>query len=380
MLFTTLADDQPIIARKITKLLIPSYFPSKVTEEEACKRFITLFKRSRTAGARFCEFAASEGASLRSLMRLFKTVIGLTVSSDKLDEEQTEGLLIAGSHLCTDLVKDASLRAALKEELSAKKLKTLFKVASSTRAQSCVCNIISTTSVNAGGDLFEHCMGLITKCSGLPDNADRQAEVRSAHKLILSSGWFDDMFEALVGILQKAACGCHARFGIEIGKQNLKSTARTKSRSKKISSKSKHSNEKKRPGTGENKFWEDYEFAVGVAWQINDLLLSENTRKAMLDSGILESAYSALKVLSEASIQHCLQYDYLNTYTVSAYTTLALHMSLHNIKEDGGSNSSQASDVKSILKDMVQYSFFTCFIHFFCETNWRVELAFFELY
>ncbi|KAL8472917.1 hypothetical protein ACS0TY_029293 [Phlomoides rotata] len=342
VLFSTLADDQPIIARKITKLLIPSYFPSKVTEEEACKRLITLIKRSPTAGARFCEFAASEGASLRSLMRLFKTVIGLIVSSVKLDEEQIEGLLSAGSHLCTDLVKDASLREALKEELSAKKLKSLFTVASSTRAQSYICNIISTTSVNAGGDLLERCMGLITKCNGLSDNVERQAEARFAHKMILSCGWFDDMFEALVGILQRAACGCHARFGIGKGKQNVNSASRTKPRSsKKISSKSKHSKVKKPSGTGENRFLEDYEFAVGVAWQIKDLLLSENTRKAMLGSGLLERAYSALKVLSEASIQHCLQYDYLNTYTVSAYSTLTLHMSLHNIKADGSSDSTQ---------------------------------------
>lgn len=361
VLFSTLADDQPIIARKTTKLLLPSYFPSKVTEEEACKRFITLFKRSPTAGARFCEFAASEGASLRSLMKLFKTFIGLTMSSVKLHEEQIEGLLVAASHLCTDLAKEASFLAALKEELSAEKLKTLFAVASSTRAQSSVCNIISTTSLNAVGDLFEDCMGLITQCSGLSDNIERQAEVRSAHKMILLCGWFDDMFEALVGFLQKAASGCHAKFGIELGKQNVRSATRIKTRSSmKISSKSKHSKGKKSSDTGENRFLEDYAIAVGVAWQMKDLLLSENTRKAMLGSGILESAYLALKVISEASIRHSLQYDYLNTYPVSAYTSLTLHMSLHNIETDGSRDSTQASDIpirlKIILQDMVQHA------------------------
>lgn len=369
VLFTNLADDQPIIARKITKLLIPSYFPSKVTEEEACKRFITLIKRSPRAGARFCEFAASEGASLRSLMRLFKTVIGLTVSSDELDKDQIEGLLIAGSHLCTDLVKDASLRSSLKEELSAKKLKILFAVASSTRAQSSICNIISSTSLDSAGDLFEPCMDLITKCSGLSNSVEMQAEVRSAHKMMLSCGWFDTMLESLVEVLQRAASGCQARFGIEIGKQSVKSATRTKPRSsKKVSSKSKHINEKKK------EIQEDYELAVGVARQIRDLLQSENTRKAILGSGIIESAYSALKVLSEASIQHCLQYDYMNTYIVSAYTTLTLHMSLHNLKADGSSDS-QASDAKPILSDMVLHA---CFMHLMCETNWRVELAFFS--
>ncbi|KAL1538508.1 hypothetical protein AAHA92_27249 [Salvia divinorum] len=333
VLISALVDDQPVIARKITRLLVPSYFPSKVTEEEACKRVITLMKRSPTAGARFCEFVALEGASLRSLMRLFKIFIGLTVSSAKLSEEQIEGLLVASSHLCTVLAKDASLLAALKEELSAKNLKALFAVASSTRAQSSLCNIISLASPDAAGNLFEDCMGLIKKCSGLLDDTERQAEVRHAHKMIVSSGWFDEMFEDLVGFLQRAAHGCHAKFGIDLGKESTKSTTRTKKGSStKISSKSKHGKGKKPSATGENRLLEDYALAVGFAWQIKDLLLSDSTRKAILGSRNLKRAYSALKVISEASILHSLQYEDLNTYPVSAYTALTLHMALHNAK------------------------------------------------
>ncbi|KAG8384279.1 hypothetical protein BUALT_Bualt04G0101900 [Buddleja alternifolia] len=344
LLFSTLANDLPLIARKITKLLIPSYFPSRVTDEEACKRCITLINRSPTAGARFCEFAASEGASFRSLMKLFKVIIGLTLSSGILEEEQIEGLLLAASHLCTNLAKDASFLASLKEELSAEKLKTLFVVASTARAQSSVCNIISTTSLDAVGDLFEECMCLINKCNGLSGNIERQDEVRSAHKMILCCGWFDDMFEALVGILQKAARGCHVNFGIELGKQDVRSaTSRKTKSSRKLSSKSKRRSGKKSSDTGQSIFLEDYAIAAGVAWQIKDLLLSENTRKAILDSGVLESAYFALKVISEASVLHCLQYDFFNASTVSAYTTLTLHMSLHNIKTDGWKNSMQAN-------------------------------------
>ncbi|XP_057784459.1 uncharacterized protein LOC131001853 [Salvia miltiorrhiza] len=342
VLISALANDQPVIARKITKLLIPSYIPSKVTEEEACKRVITLIKRFPNAGARFCEFVALEGASLRSLMRLFKIFIGLTVSSVKLSEEQIEGLLVAASHLCTVLAKDASLLAALKEELSAKNLKALFAVASSTRAQSSVCNIISLTSPDAACDLFGDCMGLITKCRGLLDDTERQADVRCAHKMIVLSGSFEDMFEELVGILQRAAHGCHVKFGTDLGEESIKSTKRTKKRSSmRISSKSKHGKGKKPSDTGENRFLEDYALAVGLAWQIKDLLLSDITRKALLCSRNLESAYSALKVISEASILHSQQYDYLNTYPVSAYTTLTLHMSLHNIKTDGSWDSTQ---------------------------------------
>lgn len=327
-----------------------------MTEEEACKRVITLIKRSPTAGARFCEFVALEGASLRSLMRLFKIFIGLTLSSAKLSEEQIEGLLVAASHLCTVLAKDAPLLAALKEELSAKNLKALFAVASSTRAQSSVCNIISLTSPDTAGDFFGDCMGLITKCSGLLDDTERQAEVRCVHKMIVSSGWFDDMFEDVVGFLQRAAHGCHVKFGTGLGKESIKSTKRTKTRSSiKISSKSKHSKgTKPSSDTGENSFLEDYALAVGLAWQIKDLLLSEITRKAILGSRNLESAYSALKVISEASILHSQQYDYLNTYPISAYTALTLHMSLHNVKTDGNWDSTQASDILILQKTIFE--------------------------
>ncbi|KAL7141501.1 hypothetical protein ABFS83_08G057500 [Erythranthe nasuta] len=354
VLLSTLADDQPNIARKITKLLLPSYFPSKVTEEEACKRCITLIKRSPTAGARFCEFAASEGASLRSLMKLFNVLIGLTLSSVKLDDEQIEGLLVSASHLCTNLAKEASFLAALKEELSAEKLKTLFAVASTARAQSSICHIISTTSLDAVGDLFGDCLGFITNCSGLSDNIEMQAQVSSAHKIFLSCGWFDDMFEALVEFLKGVAHGCHVKFGIELGKQRARSATRMKTKSSsKISSKSKQSNRKKSSNTGEDRFLEDYAIAVGIAWQIKDLLLSENTRNAMFGSRTLESAYLALKVISEASVVHCLQYDYFNTYPVSAYTTLSLHMALHNIKT-GSKNSTQATTMDLTLDHLLQ--------------------------
>ncbi|GFZ18822.1 ARM repeat superfamily protein [Actinidia rufa] len=77
LLLSTLANDQPLIAQKITKLLMPSYFPSKVTVEEACNRCVTLIKRSPMAGARFCEFALSEGASYQSLVELVKVFISL---------------------------------------------------------------------------------------------------------------------------------------------------------------------------------------------------------------------------------------------------------------------------------------------------------------
>ncbi|KAL2551646.1 ARM repeat superfamily protein [Forsythia ovata] len=334
-LLSMLAIDQPLIARKITKLLLPSYFPAKVTEEEACKRFVTLIKRSPAAGARFCEFAVSEGASPRSLMKLLKVLISLTLSPVKLSDKHIEGLLVAASHICDNLVKVVSLRKVLKEELSSEKLRSLFAIAATTSAQSSVCNIISTISPDAVDGLFEECMALITKCSST-SSMERQAEVRSAHKMMLVFNWFHDMFEALVGLLQKAAHGCHVKFGIELGKQDVHSAKWSKSKfSNRIASKSRFVSRKKSSNTVKHRFDEDYAIASGIAWQIKDLLLSETTRKAILGSEILESTYLALKVISEASIVHSMKFDYMNSSPVSAYIALTLHMSLENVNING---------------------------------------------
>ncbi|XP_075498615.1 LOW QUALITY PROTEIN: uncharacterized protein LOC142536987 [Primulina tabacum] len=340
----TLANDQPLVARKITKLLVPSYFPSKVTEEEACKRCITLIKRSPTAGARFCEFVASEGASRRSLMKLFKVLISLTLSSVKLEQEQIVGLLLAASHLCSKLAHDGSFLTALKEALPSDKLKRLFTIASTARAQSSVCNMVSATSPGAVDDLFEECLGLTTECGDLSGNVEKQIEVRSAHKMIWSCGWFNDMFEALVGFLQKAAYGCHVTFAIDLGKNGNHAAKQRKNKSStKTSLQSRYSRGKKSSDNAKNNFFMDYAIAAGVSWQITDLLQSENSRQAILESRNLENAFNALKVISEASILNSLKNDCMDTSPVAAYMTLTLLMSLHNIRISGNKDPTQAS-------------------------------------
>ena len=55
----SLATDQCLVAQLLTRLLIPSYFPSKVPVSEACNHLITLVKCCPLATARFCEYAMS---------------------------------------------------------------------------------------------------------------------------------------------------------------------------------------------------------------------------------------------------------------------------------------------------------------------------------
>lgn len=339
LLLSTLANDQPMIGQKLTKLLLPSYFPSKVNLREACKRCVTLLKRCPLAGARFCEFAVSEGISLQSWMELLKILISLVVSPGKLEEEQIDGSIIAASHLCIYLVRDGSYHTKLKEELSGERLKQLFGVATSARAQASVCNIISSICPDAVDDLFDECMALVTNCGDLSNSLEKQAEVRSVHKMMLSCSWFDEMFEILARLLQRTASQCHKRFGTELVKFSVPSTKRGNTKSSiKRSSKSKHVKEKKMFGKVKCSFKEEYEITVGVAWQIKDLLLSENTRNAILCSGSLETIFLSLKAISEVSILQCTRCDYMSLSPILAYTALAFHMSFQDNNLRGDKN------------------------------------------
>ncbi|KAG6728987.1 hypothetical protein I3842_01G004800 [Carya illinoinensis] len=313
--------------KKITKLLMPSYFPSKVPVGEACTRCVTLIKRSPMAGARFCEYFVSEGASLKSLMELIRVFISLVLSPDKLSADQIEGLLVAAVYLCNSLATEPCYKNALKELLAGEKVKYLFAAASTARAQSSVLNIVSTISPNDAVGLFEECTDLVTNCSGISDNVERQAEVRSAHRLFLSCDGLDDMFDALTLCLQKAAYRCHIKFGTEAPKNCVSSAKRNKSKwFGKISAKWKNVN-----GKHQLNFEEDYSIAVGIAWQIRDLLISEDSRKAILGAQMLETSFFALKIISEVSIVQCMLFEYMDVSPILAYTALALHMTLQNV-------------------------------------------------
>lgn len=340
ILLSALANDQSQVAQKITRLLMPSYFPLKVNIKEACSRCVTLVKRSPVAGARFCEFAVSEGAPLESLVELVTVFIRLVLSHDKLDEDQIEGLLAAVSYLCKDIAREQCYKNALKELFANDKVKSLFAAASTGRARSSVFEIVSTVSPDNVVGLLEQCMGLISKCKGLSEDEERQAEVRSAHKLLLSSCAFDDMLEALTMLLQKAVYRCHVKFGTEIPKHNVSSVKRKKPKSAvKISGKWKYAS-----GNKASSFEEDYSIAVGIAWQVKDLLTSEDSRKAVLGSQHLELLFLALKVISEVSILHCMYCDYMDVYPVLAYTALALELTLQNIGISRPSGSGSKKD------------------------------------
>ncbi|GMN34363.1 hypothetical protein TIFTF001_004647 [Ficus carica] len=343
VLLDTLANDQPDIAQKITKLLMPSYFPSKASTEEACNRCLALIKRSPMAGARFCELAVLEGASLKSQTELVKVLINLVVSLDKVHGNHIEGLLLAAANLCSTLASEPKYKSALKELFVGEKLKRLFSRASSRRAQSSVFKIASTISIEEVAVLLDGCMALIMNCNGLSGDVERQAEVRSAHHLLLSCGRLDFMFEVLTSFLQKTAVHCHSRYGTEVPKPSVSSAKR-----KSVKSSSKISAKWKQVGGGKaSNFEEEYSVCVGIAWQIRDLLKLEDTMKAVLESQHLESLFLALNTISEISILQSSHCEYMDVSPLLAYTALSLHMTLENVSLNTKDCSSKRIDASN---------------------------------
>jgi len=80
-LLVLLATDHSSVATRITRLLMPSYFPSNIRVQDACLRCLALVKRNPEAGAQFCRFVLSEGASPSSLMELIGVFCNVIISS-----------------------------------------------------------------------------------------------------------------------------------------------------------------------------------------------------------------------------------------------------------------------------------------------------------
>jgi condensin-2 complex subunit G2 len=288
------------------------------------------------AGAIFCKYAVLEGASKTHLIELVKVFLNLILSPDQLDAGQIEGFLVAASFLCDNLACEPCYMNALKDLLTAEKVQGLLTGASTEQAQSSLFNIFSTVCPDSVTGLLEECMTVVTNCRGLPEDVDRQSKMRSAHKLLLSLGGFDDMFETLTTILHKAAYRSHIKFGADMPSHSLTAMKIKKSKSSgKFSTKSKIINRKQ-------SFEDDYLVAVGVAWQVRDLLQHEDTRKAIFKSQPLEMLFFSLKMVSEVSIVHCGQYEYIDISPVLAYMALALQMTVDNV----GTSSENKGDSK----------------------------------
>ncbi|CAN6323290.1 unnamed protein product [Urochloa humidicola] len=337
-LLSSLANDHPRIAQKITKLLIPSYFPSKLNPKETCARCIALIKRSPAAGARFCEFALSEGSSPRSVVELVKFSITLALSRTELDSDQIDGLVIASVNLIKSLSEEGSSLATLREFFANAKLRLVLQTVVSEGARAALLSIAPVVLPDDLTVLHEECMDIVANAARISEQEECQETVLAAHKLIVLSGWSDELFEALTNILQCKASDFAEIYGLEPPPCPVASSRRKKGKSLKKtparcpvlgkgSSKSKVSNE-------------ELAVAAGVAWQINEIVKAEDLRDAFLQSSYSEIAFSSLKVISQVFIEQCLYLDSLDLAPVLAYLSLATYNVLPDV--DTGSCSEKS--------------------------------------
>lgn len=330
-LLSSLANDHPRIARKLTKLLIPSYFPSKLPVKEACSRCIALLKRSPAAGARFCEFALSEGSSSKSLLELVKVCISLSLSPKGLTVEQTDGLLIASANICQSVSTELSVKTALSKLLSAEKLKCLLSAAASDRAQTALFSIASNMSVDKLAGLCDKLVTITNTSMGLSGDIEKQEKIKVAHKLIYSCGWFDKMLDDLAYKLKAASCNISAIYGVEVPPDDFPSSRKKKVKlQKKTTANINRTSGKGSPSPSASNVSHDVDVVAAAAWQIKELLAEEQTRNAFLQSSASEIAFSALGVMYQVCMHMCMESEVLDVTAVTAYTTFAQYVGFRN--------------------------------------------------
>ncbi|CAL4943223.1 unnamed protein product [Urochloa decumbens] len=339
-LLSSLANDHPRIAQKITKLLIPSYFPSKLSPKEACARCIALIKRSPEAGGRFCEFALSEGSSPRSVVELVKFCVTLALSRTGLDSGQIDGLIIASVNLIKSLSEESSSLAALREFFANAKLRLVLQTVVSEGARAALLSIAPIVLPDLSV-LHEECMDIVVNAARISKQEECQDAALAAHKLIVLSGWSDELFEALTDILQSKASGFAEIYGLEPPPCPVASSRRKKGKSLKKTPSRAHVLGK---GSSKSKVSdEELAVAAGAARQINEIVKAEDLRDAFLQSSYSEIAFSSLKVISQVFIEQCLYLDSLDLAPVLAYLSLATYNALPDVDTGSGSKKSTAN-------------------------------------
>ncbi|KAJ3670032.1 hypothetical protein LUZ60_010356 [Juncus effusus] len=322
-LLSLLANDQARVAQKITKLLLPTYFPSNLPFKDQYTRFISLIKKHPSAGARFCEFLFSEGSNVKSLTDLIKVSLAFSLSKEKekaLDQEQMDCLIIAISNVINSLVKNSEGDFCdldpVKGIIMTEKIKILMGLVSTDKAHEAVLNIgvlvFSNNSDNNNSDLIklrDICMEIILNNSNgdsVSDNFEKQKVLLAAHKLIFALKYSDFLLEKLSGTLESSLSLFH----------NKKAKHESNSRiSKSRISKSRIS----KPGFGN---------PVSVAWQVNELVKNEETKDGILESRFSEKIFSCLKALVGIFVEQGVGFEKVDvTIPILAYLNYAMCVS-----------------------------------------------------
>lgn len=342
-LVSLLGEDHTRVAQKITKLLLPTYFPTKLHLKDACVRCISLIKRSPTAGARFCEFALLEGSSAKSLAELVRVSLLLALSPNKgLDQDQTDGLVIAIYKIINSLSgndEDLSSLGPVRKLITVEKVKRLIVTVSSDQAREAVLNIASSLLSSPGGSngLRDVCMEIVLSSVGLSENLEKQRVVIAAHKLIFACGLSELMFEGLANALGSAVRGFSDKSRVDFPATPIISTPKVKK---------KHLKKEKSSKPVISSISEFAAKAAAAAWQVKELVTNEETKEVLLKSLFSDKIFSSLKSLAKVFIEQCFESDNLDASPLLAYMSYAKYASL---QEDTARSSPDVSNYTNLF-------------------------------
>lgn len=342
-LVSLLGGDHTRVAQKITRLLLPTYFPTKLPLNDACARCISLIKRSPTAGARFCEFALLEGSSAKSLAELVRVSLHLALSPNKgLDQDQTDGLVIAIYKTINSLLgdgEDFTFLDPVRKLLTIENVKVLIDTISSDQAREALLNTASSLLPSPAGSngLIDVCMEIVLSSVGLSVNLEKQRVVLAARKLIFTCGSSELMLEGLANALESAVSGFADKSGVDSVATPVMSNPRVKK---------KHGKKAKSSKLVISSISELAAKAAAAAWQVKDLVINEETREVLLKSLFSDQIFSSLKALAEIFIEQCFEFEDLDASPVVAYMSYAKYASL---QEDASRSSPDVSNYTNIF-------------------------------
>ncbi|CAM6022437.1 unnamed protein product [Sphagnum balticum] len=351
-LLVLLATDHSSVATRITRLLMPSYFPSNIRVQDACLRCLTLVKRNPEAGAQFCRFALSEGASPSSLMELIGVFCNVIISSTVDGTETQEGVLGALGAVCHSMVTEEKLQSAMGEVLTGDVLIALLEWAPSADARSKIMRIASISSPKTDvSKLVKYCKKVVMERSSTPETGFQ--EVRAVHALVLLWGGFDDLLQALIVSLQSGTAEPSLRPLVMPSSSNTKRGKRNKHEKKGMPISSQQENLSSTVSSDQSV----HDCTIfESAWQVENLLAEDKTRKAILESPSSQELFSCLRKAAKAVFENPMAGIGNPTMVhtpIAAYTKLSLYLAL---EQDGELSRPAEERSQTVMEELMEWT------------------------